>query len=135
MEYNQVRVGAVNVPRDFNCEVCDFCKNGHCLIFDNLLDCKKAKLKDMLFNVGDTVYTNSCRWLYRDGGGYKILKLKITKAKKQYDSFARKKIAEQSVSCLATTDLHKTSNWRNEIMRFCKNFIRNHSLNPKITKP
>ena len=79
MEYNQVRVGAVNVPRDFNCEVCDFCKNGHCLIFDNLRDCKKAKLKDRRFDVGDTVYTNSCRWLYRDGGGYKILKLKITK--------------------------------------------------------
>lgn len=93
MEYNQVRVGAVNVPRDFNCEVCDFCK--------------KAKLKDRRFEVGDTVYTNSCRWLYRDGGGYKILKLKITKAKKQYNSFARKKIAEQSVSCLVTTDLHK----------------------------
>ena len=79
MEYNQVRVGAVNVPRDFNCEVCDFCKNGHCLIFDNLQDCKKAKLKDRRFEVGDTVYTNSCHWLYRDGGGYKILKLKITK--------------------------------------------------------
>lgn len=58
MEYNQVRVGAVNVPRDFNCEVCDFCKNGHCLLFDSLQDCKKAKLKDRRFNVGDIVYTN-----------------------------------------------------------------------------
>jgi hypothetical protein len=79
MEYNQVRVGAVNVPRDFNCEVCDFCKNGHCLIFDNLLDCKKAKLKDRLFNVGDTVYTNVCRCRWRDAGGYRweTVKLKI----------------------------------------------------------
>jgi hypothetical protein len=79
MEYNQVRVGAVNVPRDFNCEVCDFCKNGHCLLFDSLQDCKKAKLKDRRFNVGDIVYTNVCRCCYRDSGGYRwiIVKLKI----------------------------------------------------------
>ena len=79
MEYNQVRVGAVNVPRDFNCEVCDFCKNGHCLLFDSLQDCKKAKLKDRRFNVGDIVYTNVCRCRWRDAGGYRweIVKLKI----------------------------------------------------------
>ena len=79
MEYNQVRVGAVNVPLDFNCEVCDFCKNGHCLLFDSLQDCKKAKLKDRRFNVGDIVYTNVCRCRWRDAGGYRceIVKLKI----------------------------------------------------------
>lgn len=79
MEYSQVRVGAVNVPRDFNCEKCDFCKNGHCLLFDSLQDCKKAKLKDMVFDVGDTVYTNVCRCCWREAGGYRweIAKLKI----------------------------------------------------------
>lgn len=79
MEYNQVRVGAVNVPRDFNCEVCDFCKNGHCSLFDSLQDCKKAKLKDRRFNVGDIAYTNVCRCRWRDAGGYRweIVKLKI----------------------------------------------------------
>lgn len=79
MKYNQVRVGAVNVPHDFNCEVCDFCKNGHCLLFGSLQDCKKAKLKDRRFNVGDIVYTNVCRSRWRDSGGYRweIAKLKI----------------------------------------------------------
>lgn len=79
MKYNQVRVEAANVPHDFNCEVCDFCKNGHCLLFGSLQDCKKAKLKDRRFNVGDIVYTNVCRCCYRDSGGYRwiIVKLKI----------------------------------------------------------
>lgn len=78
MEYAQVRAVG-NVPRDFNCEKCDFCKNGHCLLFDNLQDCKKAKLKDRRFNIGDTVYTNVCRYRWREGGGYRweIAKLKI----------------------------------------------------------
>lgn len=75
----QVRVGIVNVPNDFNCEKCDFYKNGHCLLFGDSRDCKKAKLKDMLFNVGDTVYTNVCRSCWRESGGYMyiIVKLKI----------------------------------------------------------
>lgn len=79
MEYSQVRAGIVNVPNDFNCEKCDFCKNGRCLLFGNLEDCKKAKLKDMVFDVGDTVYTNVCRCCWREAGGYrwKIVKLKI----------------------------------------------------------
>ncbi len=79
MKYVQVRADIVNVPSDFNCEVCAFCKNGHCLLFDSLQDCKKAKLKDRRFDVGDIVYTNVCRWRWREAGGYRweIAKLKI----------------------------------------------------------
>lgn len=79
MKYNQVRVEAANVPNDFNCEKCDFCKNGRCLLFGNLQDCKKAKLKDRRFDVGDIVYTNVCRWRLKEIGWYRweFVKLKI----------------------------------------------------------
>lgn len=79
MKYAQVRAGIVNVPNDFNCEKCDFYKSGHCLLFGNLQDCKKAKLKDKRFDVGDIVYTNVCRCRWRESGGYRweIAKLKI----------------------------------------------------------
>ena len=79
MEYSQVRAGIVNVPSGFNCENCDFYKSGHCLLFGDSRDCKKAKPKDMVFDVGDTVYTNVCRCCWREAGGYrwKIVKLKI----------------------------------------------------------
>lgn len=79
MEYAQVRAGIVNVPNDFNCKKCDFCKNGRCLLFVNLQDCKKAKLKDRRFGVGDIVYTNVCRWRLKEIGWYRweIVKLKI----------------------------------------------------------
>lgn len=73
----QVRVGIVNVPNDFNCEKCDFYKNGRCLLFGDSRDCKKAKLKDMLFNVGDTVYTNVCRCCWRESGGYRYITVKL----------------------------------------------------------